>query len=74
MVTFEVLTAMSMKTAVFSDVAPCSLKDTNILEKLTASIMRVITLKMEAVSLSETLVNMYWTIWCYNPEDSHLQL
>jgi hypothetical protein len=27
---------------------------------------------MEAVSTSETLVNIYQTTWCYNPEDSHL--
>jgi hypothetical protein len=31
-----------------------------------------ITLMMEAVQTSETLVNSYQPTWCYNPEDSHL--
>jgi hypothetical protein len=37
---------------------------------LTASIMRVM---MEAVSMSETSVNFYYTAKCNVPEDSHLQ-
>jgi hypothetical protein len=32
----------------------------------------VITLIMEAVSTSETLVNIYQTTWCNIPEDSHI--
>jgi hypothetical protein len=32
----------------------------------------IITLKMEAASTSETLVNFYLTAWCNNPEDSRL--
>jgi hypothetical protein len=32
----------------------------------------LITLMMEAARTSETLVNFYQTIRCYNPEDSHL--
>jgi hypothetical protein len=40
-VRFEVLTAMSTKTAVFWDVAPCSLvKFTDVSEVLAASIIR----------------------------------
>jgi hypothetical protein len=31
----------------------------------------LIALKMEAVSTSETLVNLYQSTWRYNPEDSH---
>jgi hypothetical protein len=54
---FEVLTAVSMKIAVFWVVAPCSL---------------AIALMMEAARSSETLVNFYQTTRCYNPEDSNL--
>jgi hypothetical protein len=57
---FEVLTAVSMKMAVFWVVAPCSL--------------RAIALMMEAARTSETLLNFYQNTRCYNPEDSHLQL
>jgi hypothetical protein len=32
----------------------------------------VIALIMKAASTSETLVNLYQTMWCNNPEDSHL--
>jgi hypothetical protein len=55
-VRFEVLTAVSMKIAVFWVVAPC----------------RAIALMMEAARTSETLVNFYQTTLCYNPEDSNL--
>jgi hypothetical protein len=42
-------------------------------EVLTASITRVIiALMMEALSISETLVSFYETIWHNIPEDSHL--
>jgi hypothetical protein len=43
--------------AVFWVVAPCSLGD---------------ALMMEAARTSETLVQLYQTTRCYNPEDSHL--
>jgi hypothetical protein len=46
-----------MKIAVFWVVAP---------------IIRAIALMMEAARTSETLVNFYQTIRCYNPEDSNL--
>jgi hypothetical protein len=29
---------------------------------------------MEAARTSETLANVYQTVWCYNPEDSHPHL
>jgi hypothetical protein len=32
----------------------------------------LIALMLEAVSISETLVNFYQTTWCNTPEDSHL--
>jgi hypothetical protein len=34
----------------------------------------LVTLTMEAVVTSETLVNFYQTTWCYNPEDSHFRI
>jgi hypothetical protein len=34
--------------------------------------MEAIALMMEATRTSETLVNLYQTTRCYNPEDSHL--
>jgi hypothetical protein len=45
---------------------------------LAASIIRamsacIIALMMEAARTFETLVDFYQTIWCNNPEDSHLQ-
>jgi hypothetical protein len=45
--------------AVFWDVAPCSLVDTDLM--------------MKAVSTSETLVNIYQITRRNIPEDSHLQ-
>jgi hypothetical protein len=33
----------------------------------------IIALMMEAARTSETLVNVYQTTRCYNPEDSHLR-
>jgi hypothetical protein len=40
---------------------------------VSASIIRAISLMMEAASTSETSVNFYQTTRRYNPEDSHLQ-
>jgi hypothetical protein len=53
--------AASMKMTIFWDVVTCSL-----VEVRTA-------LMMEAASTSETSVNLYQTIWCNIPEDSHLE-
>jgi hypothetical protein len=75
--------AMSMKMAVFWDVAPCSLVGLSyVSEELTASIIRVmrvmrvmiITLMMKAVSSSEMPLNIYQTMWHNIPEDSHPQM
>jgi hypothetical protein len=41
---------------------------------LSASIMRVIALMMEAASTSETSVNFYETSRRNFPQDSHLQM
>jgi 7-cyano-7-deazaguanine synthase in queuosine biosynthesis len=49
-----------MKMAVFWVEAPCSL-----VSKL------LIALMMEAARTSETLVKLYQTTRCFNPEDSH---
>jgi hypothetical protein len=46
--------------AVFWDVTACSLVD--------------IALMREAVNTSEISVNIYWTTWCYIPENSNLQV
>jgi hypothetical protein len=54
---YEVLTAASMKMAVFWVVAPCSL----------------VEVMMEAARTSETLVYFYQTTRHYNPEDCHLR-
>jgi hypothetical protein len=56
----EVLMVISMKMAVFWDIA----------EELTASIIKVM---MESVSSSETLVNIYQATWQNIPEDILLQ-
>jgi hypothetical protein len=56
---------VTMKIAVFWDVALCSLVGTD-------RRFRVFTLIMEAVSSSVTFANMYQTQWCYTSEDSHL--
>jgi hypothetical protein len=60
---FEIYKAASKKMAVFWVVVPCS---------VAASIIRAITLMMEAARTSETLVNFYQTARRYNPEDNHL--
>jgi hypothetical protein len=59
--------------AVFWDVAPCSVVDTDVSKKLTASIIRVMMM-MEAANSSETSVNIYKTTWHNIPEDNHLIL
>jgi hypothetical protein len=41
--------------------------------RIAASIIRAITLMMEAARSSETLVNFYQTTRRYNPKDSHLR-
>jgi hypothetical protein len=58
---------MNIKMVIFSDVAPCSLLGPDVSEKLTASV--IITLMMEGVSFSETLVIIYQTAWCNIPEE-----
>jgi hypothetical protein len=82
---FQVLTAGSMKMAVFCDVAPCSLVEVyrclrgacchhqgdHRLEVLAASI---IVLMMEAASISETSVNFCQTTRRNISEDSHVQI
>jgi hypothetical protein len=66
-VRFEVLTAVSMKIAVFWVVAPCSLVE--VYQRFRGRI----ALMMEAARTSETLVNFYQTTRCYNSEDSNLR-
>jgi hypothetical protein len=62
----KVRNRLRKKMAVFWVVAPCSLVE--VYRRFRgASIIRV----MEAASTSETLVNIYQTTWCNNPEDSH---
>jgi hypothetical protein len=48
----------------------------SISEVLTASTIRalIITLMMEAIWTSETLVNLYHSTLRYNPEDSHIRI
>jgi hypothetical protein len=66
---FEVLTAASIKMAVFWVVAPCSLVEIyRLSEVLAASIIRAMI-----ASTSETLVNSYQTTRRNTPEDSHFQ-
>jgi hypothetical protein len=47
-------------------------KFTDVTEVLVASIIRAITLMMEAASTSKTSETFYQTTWHNNPEDSHL--
>jgi hypothetical protein len=53
-VRYKILMAVSMKTAVFGDVALCGLVDIN-------QYFMLMTLMMEAVSSSEMSVNIYHT-------------
>jgi hypothetical protein len=63
-----------MKITVFWNVAPCSLEDVfDVSEVLTVSIIRAVTLMIEAVSTSETSVNFCQTTQRNVLEDSHLQ-
>jgi hypothetical protein len=52
--TFQILTAVSMKMTAFWDIAPCSVEIDRRLEVRTASIIGAMT---EAVCISEKLVN-----------------
>jgi hypothetical protein len=61
-VKFQILTVVSMKSAVFRDIALCNL----------APLSRVIALMMEAISISETSVNSYQITRCKIPEDCNL--
>jgi hypothetical protein len=65
----EILTAASLKNAVFWVVSPCSLVEIDV--SVPASI--IIALMMEAASTSETSVNVYQTTRRDNPQDSHLR-
>jgi hypothetical protein len=65
-VRFEVLTAVKIPMLFFWVVTPCR---TSVLKKHTLS-FRVSVLMMEAVSASETSVNIYQTTLRNNPEDS----
>jgi hypothetical protein len=65
-VRFQVLTAASIKMAVFRVVVPCSLAE------FYLSFRGAIALMMVAASTSETSINFYQTTWHNNPEDSHL--
>jgi hypothetical protein len=67
---FQVLTAASMKMAVFWVVAPCSLVE--VYRRFRGACWVLIALMMEAASSSETSVNFYQTTRRYNSEDSHL--
>jgi hypothetical protein len=64
---FQLLTAASMKMTVFWDVALCSLVEIYWCFRWATALM------MEAAGTSETSVNFYQTMWCYNQGDSHLQ-
>jgi hypothetical protein len=61
LVGFEVLTAVSTKTAVFWVVAPCSL-------------LEVYQRFKGPCCLHHQGDDFYQTTWRYNPEDSHLQI
>jgi hypothetical protein len=66
-VTFQVLTAASLKMTIFWDVAPCSLiEDSGV---FAASIIRAM---MEEAITSETSLNIYQTARCNIPEDSRI--
>jgi hypothetical protein len=62
-----------MNMTVFWDAAPCNLVDIDVSELYTASIIRTITLMIEAIKTSETYDNFYETISRNITEDSHLR-
>jgi hypothetical protein len=72
------LTAKSIVDAKGSDCAIAPFNEDSCLlgcsavEMLAASIIRAITLMMEAARTSETSINFYQTTRLYNQEDSHL--
>jgi hypothetical protein len=70
-VTFQVLTAASMKFRVFWDVALCSLDEVERCFRDMHGL--VIALMMEEVCTSETSVHFNETTWHYIPEYSKLQ-
>jgi hypothetical protein len=70
-VRYQVLTAASMKMAVFWVVAPCSLVDVNHRFRGTYCLYHHGD-ELQAASTSDTLVNFYQTTRRNNPEDSHL--
>jgi hypothetical protein len=72
LVKFQVLTAASVKIAVFWIVAPCSLVEVCRRFRGVCCLIRPITVVMEAADTSETSVNFYRTTRRNNPEDSHL--
>jgi hypothetical protein len=70
---FEVLTAVSMKMAVFWIAAPYSLEE--VYQRFRGPCCfhhQGDPLMMETPRTSETLVNFFQTTRHYNPEDSHL--
>jgi hypothetical protein len=67
---YQVLTATSMKMAVFWDVSLCSL--VYIDRRFRGAYCHIVALMMEAVSSSETSVSMYQTRRNI-PEDNRLQ-
>jgi hypothetical protein len=67
---FEVLTAATMKMAVFLVVAPSSLVE---IYRRFISTCSLIALMMEAARTSERSVIFYQTIRSYKREDSHQQ-
>jgi hypothetical protein len=74
-VRFQVLTAASMKMAVFWVVAQCSLVEVYRLFTGACCLHHqysFIALMMEAANTSETSANFYQTTRRNNPEDSHL--
>jgi hypothetical protein len=70
-VQFQVLTAVSMKVAVFWVIAPCSLVE--VYRHFRCACCLYLALMMEVASTSEMLVNFYQTTRRNNLEASHLQ-
>jgi hypothetical protein len=69
---FQVLLATSTKMAVFRDVEPCSLIDTDRCSRI-AYCLDHHTLMMEAISSSEMSVRIYQATQCNISEDDHVQ-